>query len=333
MQERGNTMKLMRLTTVAALFAFGLMFANCDTSDSDKDVAAVEEDVEAEDDVAGEAEDDVAGEPEEDVFVGCVAECDIIGKQACVDGNNYHVCVPDSNCLVWGDSIPCTEGQTCNVTTGMCEVGTACQDECITVGVKTCTNDAAGVMECQQGEDGCKKLVEIEICAGGKACENGECTTGGGGDDTDCLGIVKCSSTCTNQACVEGCAQQSSQAGIDAYNLMGTCAQQSCGAVLDKAAASQKCIVENCGAQWTGCVGPWGTNTCIGMTQCAQGCADGACQVDCLVSGSQAGQIALWGVQACLEANCGNCNPTDQQCLQTCAEQNCMNEMMACQTN
>jgi len=322
-------MKLMRRITIAVILSFGFMLANCDTSSLDDEDAAT---VEPGEDVK-EAEGDAAEEPEDDAFEGCTAQCDIAGKQSCVDGTNYQVCMPEGLCLVWGDPIPCMEGQTCNTETGMCQAGGECNNECITAGVKTCSKDGASVMECQQGQDGCNKLAEIEICPGGQTCENGACTTGGGGEGSDCVNIIKCASSCTNQACVDGCAQQSSQAGVDAYNNMGMCAQQSCGAVLDKPAASQKCIIENCGDQWTGCVGPWGTNTCIGMTQCAQGCADGSCQVDCLISGSQAGQVALWGVQACLEANCGHCGQMDQQCLQTCAEQNCMNEMMACQTN
>lgn len=320
-------MKLWKILVVTAAAAMAMALVACDNGDGDGNDPM---DVVAGDDVPeNNLTGDVADDP--DGAGGCTNECEPIGAQQCVDGSNYQVCAPEGSCLVWGPSMPCLEGTACNAATGQCGDGT-CNDECANVGVKTCTKDGAAVMECQQGGAGCKVLVELQTCGDGETCENGACVGGGTGEN-DCIDIVKCSATCQNEACVQQCASTASQAGVDAYLAMNQCGATNCAQFQQTPAAMQECLISTCGNEWSGCVGGWGTNTCMGMLQCAQGCGmDANCQLDCLISGSEAAQISLWGVQACMEANCSQCGQ-DQNCYQQCAQQSCMTEYMACQSS
>jgi hypothetical protein len=317
-------MKLWQILTLVAFVALALTVAACDGgSDGTENGNA---DVVAEDDAAQSLTGDATDDPDGS---GCTNECEPIGTQQCVDGSNYQVCAPEGTCLAWGPAMPCQQGENCNAATGLCGSG-ECADECANVGVKTCTKEGDKVMECLVGQDGCKVLSVSATCAADETCDNGECKAGQAGTN-DCIDIVKCSSTCQNQACVEQCASTATQAGIDAFIAMNQCGSANCSQYAQAPAALQKCLISTCGATWTACVGPWGTNTCMGMLQCAQGCGVNAdCQLDCLLTGSEAAQIALWDVQACMEANCSQCGQ-DQTCLQTCAQQNCMNEYMTCQ--
>ncbi len=318
-------MKSWQILLVAVALTFGVTILACDGSSTGGD------DVVAEDDVP---DNNLTGDVEEtdDSTAGCNDKCDPIGSQQCADGTTYQVCINDGECLAWGPAMPCIEGQACNNATGYCG-GDDCLDECATAGVKTCTKEGDKVMECQQAQTGCNVLNVTQTCADNQTCLNGECKDGEvRGGDNDCLEIVKCSATCQDQQCVQGCAANATQEGIEAYNAMGQCAQTTC-AQHTTAAAQQQCIVANCSEAWTGCVGPWGTNTCMGMLQCAQGCGmDASCQFDCLVQGTQAAQNALWATQACMEANCLQQCGQDQTCLQNCAQQSCAAEYMACQT-
>jgi hypothetical protein len=320
-------MKFWRMFVLATLLAFGLALANCDGGDNGDENG--KEDVVAGEDVP---ENNLTGdveEPGEDAE-GCTNECGPIGAQECVDGTNYQVCTAVGTCLAWGTPMPCLEGQTCNAATGQCEGGETCQNECANVGVKTCTKEGDKVLECQAGGNGCNVLVELETCTGGQTCQNGACAGGGTGDN-DCIEIIKCSATCQTQQCVQGCAENATQAGIDAYNAMGMCVQNSCGQYANSGAGSQKCLVESCSAEWAGCVGPYGTNGCMAVLQCASGCgANGDCQLECILAGSEDAQLKLWDMQYCLETNCSQCGQ-DQNCYQQCAQQSCMNEVMACQ--
>lgn len=318
-------MKIWRISMVVALLAFGISVMACDggSSDGTNDVAV------ADDVTENPGTDDVEGSV--DSLSGCTDKCGPIGTQQCIDSANYQVCINVGECLEWGPGMPCIEGQDCNTNTGYCG-SDDCFDECASKGFKTCSNEGDKVMECQEAATGCNILAVLQTCADNEACENGECKKGVVVSDNDCLDIVKCVAGCQNQQCAQGCAANASQAGVEAYNAMGQCAQTTC-AQFTLAAAQQQCIIANCSNEWTGCVGPWGTNTCMGMLQCAQGCgANASCQFDCLVLGSQAAQNALWATQACMEANCLQQCGQDQTCLQNCAQQSCMNEYLACQT-
>jgi hypothetical protein len=317
-------MKTWQIFLVAATLAFGVAILACDgSSTGDEDVVA-EDDAPASS-ITGDVEDtpDSAG--------GCSDECGPIGSQQCVDAGNYQVCINDGECLAWGPGMPCIEGQECNTNTGYCG-SDDCFDECANAGVKTCTKEGDKVMECQQAQTGCNVLNVMQTCADNQTCSNGECKDGEiRGGDNDCLDIVKCVAGCQNQQCAEGCGTNASQAGIEAYNAMGQCAQTTC-AQFTTFAAQQQCIVASCGDSWTGCVGPWGTGTCLAMLQCAGACGPNPnCQFDCLVQGTQAAQNALWATQACMEANCLQQCGQDQTCLENCAGQSCGNEYMACQ--
>ena len=318
-------MKIWHIMMIVALLAFGISGLGCDNGSSDgTDDVATADDV-AENPGTGDVEESI------DSLDGCTDKCGPIGTQQCADSTNYQVCINDGDCLNWGTAMPCIAGQECNVNTGYCG-SDDCFDECASKGLKTCTEEGDKVMECQEAATGCNILAVLQTCADTETCENGECKTAEGGGDTDCLDIVKCVAGCQTQQCAQGCAATATQAGVQAYNAMGQCAQTTC-AQFTKAAVQQQCIVANCSNEWTGCVGPWGTDTCTGMLQCANGCgANASCQFDCLVQGSEAAQNTLWATQACMETNCLQECGQDQPCLESCAQQNCANEYLACQT-
>jgi hypothetical protein len=319
-------MKIWRISILAVATLFFVSTVGCFDEVKDK-LDETFGDLTSQPDQTRTPDDDAVGQPDD---VGeCQTECETLGQSECVDGTSYRTCTLEGVCQVWSTSLLCPEEQDCNAETGQCEMPSMCQNECANVGIKTCSNDG-NVVECKVDDDGCNVLAEVEICEEGKNCVNGECI--GGGGENDCLELVKCSGSCTNDACVQQCAQSASQAGVEAYNSMSTCAQGSCADVMNKPAAQSLCIVQSCPEQWTGCVGPWGSTGCMAMLQCAQGCgANAACQTDCLVQGTQVAQVNLWIMQACLEENCTQCGQ-DQNCFQTCAQEHCMQEVMACQS-
>ncbi len=318
-------MKIWLNFLVALTLAFGVTTLACDgsSSDGDDDVVAADEDV-AESNLTGDVEEETP-----DTAGGCTDECDPLGTQQCVDNATYQVCINQGECLAWGPGMPCIEGQDCNTNTGYCGTDD-CFDECANTGVKTCSNEGDKVIECQQAQTGCNVLAVTQTCADNQSCVAGECKDGEPVGDNDCINIVKCVAGCQTQQCAQACATNASQAGIEAYNAMGQCAQTTC-AQFTTAAAQQQCVIANCGDAWTGCVGPWGTDSCLTILQCAAACANADCQFTCLTAGSEDAQLKLWATQVCMEANCLDCGQ-DANCQQTCAQNNCANEYMACQT-
>jgi len=285
-------------------------------------------------DASQQADDDVGSEsPDDGGSQGCENGCAVAGDQECVTGTSFRKCMPEGTCLQWGMAEECAAGQECNQETGMCQGGAACQDDCTTVGIKTCTVDGVAVLECKMDEQGCKNLVEIQTCVAPQTCVDGECLGEEPPDNTGCKEIMVCASGCSNANCVQGCAAGKAQEAIDAFNAISMCAQGPCGEIT-KPAASQFCLLDNCATEWGICLGGFGVAGCLDMLQCAQPCGmDAACQFDCLAAGSEAGQVSLWGLQACLEGNCSHCGQTDQTCLQTCVQDNCLQEYMACQSS
>ncbi len=323
-------MRRMKLVVLAMSAVAGMIIVSCDSGDDGEKLPG--KDVKQAEDVSG---DDATTTPPGDVTEGdqvdtCTNECPLVGKTECVSDTTFHACGPNADaCLVWGPAEACPANGKCDTATGACLAG--CVDDCTTEGVKSCSQDGTAVMECKVGVDGCKHLSSVETCEAPAACVDGACSGGNPGGN-DCKDIIICSQTCQNQACVEGCMQKSSKAGQDAFLALNQCGATACGTETQPA-ASQSCIMNNCGNEWTGCVGPWGSSGCVEMIQCANGCGmDADCQMDCLLDGSQKATLALWELQACLEANCSQCG-NDQQCYQTCVQQKCMTEYQACTAN
>jgi len=322
----------MKLAVLALAAVAGLLIGGCDSGDDGDNAPG--KDVKAGEDAA--TQDDVSTTPpgevtnEEDVAEACTNECPLVGKTECLSDTTFRACGPNAQaCLVWGPAEPCPGAAKCDTATGLCSA--ACTDDCTTVGVKTCSQDGLSVMECKVGVDGCKHLSVSQACQAPAACVDGACTGGNPGGN-DCKDIIVCSQTCQNQTCVEGCVGKASTTGQEAFLALNQCGTASCGAETQPA-ASQACLMNNCGTEWTGCVGPWGTSGCVEMIQCANGCGqNAACQMDCLLAGTQKGTLALWELQACLEANCSQCG-NDQACYQTCVQQKCMTEYQGCTAN
>jgi len=325
---------------VGLVVVFGLAGAlACDTGNGDdkneepgKDLTEEEgEDAVTQDGQGGgdvvEEENNVQGD-----VSGCSDECATVGLSECVDGGGFRVCnTGASGCLEWSADQPCPEFKLCKQETGMCEdIEPPCEDECVEadIGKTGCSDDGAWVTECQKLVDGCLMYEPVESCTAPATCVDGACS---GGEANDCIEIIYCSAGCTTQQCGEACLDQASVEGQAAYAAIEQCAQAQCAAFGAKPAAMQECVVKNCGDVWTGCLGDWGTVTCFGIMQCVGGCGnDAACQVDCLASGSEKGQIAIMGVQRCLEEKCAQCGQ-DQNCYQTCAQTSCSAELMTCQ--
>lgn len=302
--------------------------ANCNGVTPDKDTTGTPDE-----DLAEQPDEDLAEQPGDDTTQGCTNECNLIGKSTCVDENNYQVCAPEGTCLAWGTPIPCQQDQTCDAVAGQCKSVQTCQDECMVAGALSCQGTTQ-VTECQLGLDECKHLVVIENCTGNTTCQAGECKGGGGGDG-GCGDIWLCQADCgQNQQCAQGCATQADASAQADYQTLGTCMQGSCGQFQNSTSKLFDCTLNSCSEQFGTCIGGYGASGCTAALQCAQGCGqmDAGCQLDCIFGASLKGQKAIWDMQVCFEDNCSNCAPTDQQCLQTCAQASCAGEMAACQT-
>jgi len=332
-------MRLLRLLAVLGVVLFGLAIISCDSGDKDNDEngedAKVTEDILDQDDAPvtrpdTRVEKDVEV-PDKDVPIEqCIPECTAAGAQECVDAASFHVCMPNEKaCLVWGVAQACAQDEECNQENGLCEAVQACQDECGKSGEKSCSEDLAWVLLCELAADGCLKWTQFESCQAPQTCADGACGAG----DNDCADILVCSASCQTEQCINNCMSQSSEAGQGLYMTFMECAGNQCSQITAPS-AQQQCIFDMCGEHWATCVGDWGEMGCMGILQCAQPCGmDAECQFDCLLQGSQAGHNALWALQTCLEAKCGDCAPNDSACLQKCVEEKCPTEMMTCQTN
>ena len=291
----------------------------------------VEDTTSGTDDLGAEGDFDMT-EPDDDAGMACTNECNPIGESTCVDDGNYKVCQPDGTCLAWGTAIPCLADETCDAETGQCKSTATCQDECVVEGAMSCQGETS-VLECQMGQDGCKHQMVIQNCTNNTTCQAGECKGGGGGDG-GCGDIFLCQGDCgQNQQCAQGCVTQADATAQGDYQTVATCMQGTCGQFQNSTSKLFLCTLQSCSDQWGTCIGGYGADGCTAALQCAQGCGmDAGCQFQCIFDGSQAGQTAIWDMQACFEDNCSHCAQTDQQCLQTCAQQSCAQEMMACQT-
>lgn len=326
-------MKLVKLAMVAGLVA-GFVFVGCDSggSDGNADTTATEDTVSGED-LSVTPPGDVSTLQEtmdDDMAAGCENECPSMGATQCVGANSVATCGPNAdNCLVWSQPVACPENQVCNATTKQCAADAPCQDQCPTVGAKSCI-DTATVGVCQLGGDGCNALVQSEVCQAPQTCANGACSGGGTGDG-ECTEIVECINGCgMNQQCAQTCYDNGTAGGQAAFDALQNCGMGACANFQDPAEQSL-CILQNCKTEYEGCNGAFGTKGCMGILQCLQGCQNQQCQMDCVNSGSYDGMVTLMEVQVCLSKNCSNCGQNDSACIQQCAMSKCSAEVTACQ--
>ena len=102
----------------------------------------------------------------------CLNECGQVGVPQCAQGENgYQLCQAGDadDCLHWGATVPCEQGETCS--NGQCR--DTCSDEC-----------AANSRDCEPGgfrscgdfdDDDCLEWSAVTPCDEGQVCSNGSC--------------------------------------------------------------------------------------------------------------------------------------------------------------
>lgn len=130
-------------------------------------------------------------------------EC-TLGETECVTETSSRTCVEDVNGrAVWGPSVECTEGFSCNNETGVCE--NVPVDEC-TVGQTECVTESSNRVCVEDGETGTGVWSDPADCAAGTTCdeETGLCTFGTPGDESCMPNSQVCLSETEFDTCVQG---------------------------------------------------------------------------------------------------------------------------------
>ncbi|TNF31472.1 MAG: trypsin-like serine protease [Deltaproteobacteria bacterium] len=161
-----------------------------------------------------------------------------------------------------------------------------------------------------------------QACQSNGVCNNTICQTGSCEDTYDCL--VGCADATCQTSCYDN-ASTTAQGQLDA---LFQCIDQYCGNVSDSQYGT--CVNTNCASQISACFpvgsGAW---TCRQVYDCLVDCpsTDDTCGGTCYEQGTTQAQSELDGLLNCLNDKCGT---VSGDAFQTCASQQCGNEIDIC---
>jgi hypothetical protein len=227
------------------------------------------------------------GQGERCVTDRCVAtcrdECDV-GSTICGDAVTVLVCgnFDDDACREPGGPTRCEDGERCEA--GRCVPdGSACTDECASVGQRVCSGDAVrtcGLLDA----DSCLDLGTPIACGAGERCENGDCVVLC--EDECSAGAVECSGDG-----YRSCGQHDADSCLDWSPVTACPPGETCGNGICAATCQDECPQDGatvCTSDHRGYqqCGQLDSDPCLDRSTavpCSTGyaCQDGACVATC----------------------------------------------------
>ncbi|MCA9545896.1 MAG: hypothetical protein KC613_15940, partial [Myxococcales bacterium] len=215
----------------------------------------------------------------------------------------------------------------------------ACAQACLADGSPAAQGQFNAVQQCIVQNNCAGPDGSVDQACAEAACGNeiNACFGGGGGGgpmgNLSCSEFLQCLNTCppNDQACQQGCVEDTSAEGFNAYNAVVECAQVNNCFGAD-GSADTACLEANCGGEVEACFGeqvePMGTDNCGEFVQCLGNCQDQACQQRCVSNVSAQGFDDYNAIIECGQTNM--CFDAQGRADQACLEGSCGGQLEAC---